>query len=246
MFKEYLLQYRKAIVGDNENNGICFDGTPNPDRYFSKTPRLMFFLKETNGNNNDGTSATELTDWDYMSWVRDQATQKKSLYRAVYRNIAMWARQFDLYASGRRPQVSDLIDSNGLIINKELCEALNGIAIINLKKSWGYEQTNWSDMNRYLEEVPQRKELLLHQVEVLKPNLVLCGGTFDFVHRIFGEATPLQTFVCEDGQRLDYFHKNDTLFVSCYHPSKHGWAREKSFNHANNIFDLFFCQLATD
>ena len=134
----------------------------------------------------------------------------------------MWAKQFDLYATGQRPKVSDLIDSSGLIINAELCDALNGIPIINSKKSWGCEQTNWSDTNRYLEEVPQHKEILLHQVEVLAPDLALCGGTFDFVHGIFGNGIPIQTTICKDGQRIDFFQKANTIFASCYHPSKPG------------------------
>ena len=240
MFKEYLSQYRNVITDNNLNNGICFDGAVNPDRYFAKTPRLLLLLKETNGNNNDGTAATELTDWDYMEWVRAQASKTVPLYRSVYRNLAMWAKQFDSYALGKKLVAGDLIDSDGLIVNSELCDALSGIAIVNLKKSWGTEQTDWGEMNRYLEADSNRKEILLHQMDTLKPNLVLCGGTFAFAHQIFGADTPIQTCVCDDGQRIDHFCTDGILFTSCYHPSKPGWSRKKSFAHANNIYDLFF------
>lgn len=240
MFKEYLLQHRKTITDNNPKNGICFDGAVDPEYYLNKKDRLMFLLKETNGNNNDGSSATKLTDWDYMEWVRAQACRTEPLYRSVYRNLAMWARQFDMYATGKAPVADDLIDENGLIIDDELCKSLSGIAVINLKKSWGTEQTDWAEMNRYIEGDPVRKEILLHQVDELKPNLVLCGGTFDFAHRIFGADVPVQTHVCKDGQRIDYFCKDGRMFAGCYHPSKPGWAREKSFWHGMNLFDLFF------
>lgn len=240
MFKDYLLQYRDSITECNPKNGICFDGAVDPERYLAKKPRLLFFLKETNGNNNDGSVNTELSDWDYMQWVRDQACMKEPLYRSVYRNIAMWSKQFDLFTSGHEPVAADLIDINGLMINEDLCGALYGIALINLKKSWGKEQTDWSQMKRYLEEDPLRREILIHQVDTLQPDLVLCGGTFDFVYDIFGSGNPYRQVLCDDGQRIDYFRKGNTTFVSCYHPSKPGWAREDSFTHANNIFRLYF------
>lgn len=240
MFQDYLQQYRESITECNPKNGICFDGAVEPDIYMTKRPRLLFFLKETNGNNNDGSSNTELSDWNYMEWVRNQACQKEPLYRSVYRNIAMWSKQFEMYASGHEPVITDLIDCNGLIINEDLCRALSGIALINLKKSWGKEQTDWSAMKRYLDEDPLRREILIHQIDALEPDLVLCGGTFDFVHNIFCSENPFHQVLCEDGQRIDYFQRGRTVFVSCYHPSKPGWAREDSFKHAYNIFHLYF------
>lgn len=244
MFKDYLRQYRDCITECDPNNGICFDGAVDPERYMEKRPRLLFFLKETNGNNNDGSEKTKQDDWeDYMPWVRDQACQKEPLYRSVYRNIAMWAKQFDLFAAGHEPEVTDLIDSNGLIINADLCAALYGIALINLKKSWGKGQTDWSALKKYLEEDALRREILVHQIDTLKPNLVLCGGTFDFVYNIFGSGEPYRQVLCEDGQRIDYFQRGNAIFASCYHPSKPGWSRGDSFIHANNIFRLYFNEL---
>lgn len=241
MFKDYMEQYRETITENNPDNGICFDGAVDSNVYFSKQNRLLFLLKETNGNNNNGTQNSQHQDWDYMAWVRKQAAQKEPLYRSVYRNIAMWARQFELFSSGKIPEVKDLIDSNGLIINAELCAALNGIALINLKKSWGREQTNWKQMKNYLDADVKRKEILHYQVDVLKPSVVLCGGTFDFAYDIFGNGAAIQTVMCDDGQKIDYFVSKDTTFVSCWHPSKPGWSREDSFKHANNIMK-YFCK----
>lgn len=240
MFKEYLTRFRESITEGNPNNGICFDGAANPEVYLSKRPRLLFFLKETNGNNNDGSKNDVLEDWDYMEWVRNQAAQQEPLYRSVYRNIAMWSRLFEMYSGGATPVVTDLIDSNGLIIDATLCRALEGIALINLKKSWGTEYTNLEQMKDYLSSDPVRVEILRHQLNALDPDLVLCGGTFDFVYDIFGEKEPIQEVRCADGQLINWFSKGKTMFASCYHPSKPGWSRVKSFAHADNIFRLFF------
>ena len=113
MFKEYLNNYRECITEGNPNNGICYDGAVMPEVYFKKEPRLLFLLKETNGNNNDGSSNESLSDWDYMHWVNEQANRQEPLYRSVYRNIAMWSRQFELHSLGKAPRIFDLIDKMG-------------------------------------------------------------------------------------------------------------------------------------
>jgi len=239
LFKEYLNNYRECITEGNPNNGICYDGAVMPEVYFQRKPRLLFLLKETNGNNNDGSSNDLLSDWDYMCWVNKQAKRQEPLYRSVYRNIAMWSRQFELYSLGNVPKASDLMDENGLVIDDTLCRALEGIALINLKKSWGTESTDWYQMKSYLDGDTARKDILRHQVTALAPDLVLCGGTFDFAHDIFGKESPIGHTIANH-QRIDWFISNDTMFVSCYHPSKPGWSREASFTHANNLFEMYF------
>lgn len=241
MFKDFLKRYRETITENNPNNGICFDGAVSPDDYFTHENRLMFLLKETNGNNNNGERNDVLADWDYMEWVRMQAEQTEPLYRSVFRNIAMWSRMFEVFtAEEREPVESEFIDENGLTIDKPLCASLKNIAIVNLKKSWGVEQTDWYKMKEYLESDNQRKEILLHQVNILKPTIVLCGGTFDFAQSIFGNTECMKEVEGFVGQKIRYFEYNSTAFVDCYHPSRPGWSRVDSFNYVNNIFKYFF------
>ena len=240
MFKEYLEQYRGIITENNPDNGICFDGAVRPDVFFARERRLMFLLKETNGNNNNGERNDVLTDWDYMEWVRMQAEQAEPLYRSVFRNIAMWSRMFEVVNDEERELVvSEFMDENGLIIDKSLCASLKNIAIVNLKKSWGVEQTDWYKMQEYLESDNQRREILLHQVEILKPTIVLCGGTFDFAQSIFGNTECVKEAKGLDGQKNRYFEHDLTTFVECYHPSRPGWSRVDSFNYVKNIFKYF-------
>ena len=136
---------------------------------------------------------------------------------------------------GEKPTINEFLDSNGLIINKALCKSLENISIINLKKSWGTEHTDWYSMNVYLDR-SIRREVLLHQVEKLEPTLVLCGGTFDFAYMIFGDGCRIQKHENANGKRIEFFKKGKTIFVKCYHPSKPGWTRKDSFNYMNNIF----------
>lgn len=240
MFKEYLMQYRDEITEGNPNNGICFDGAVNQEKYFAREKRLMFLLKETNGNKNNGEKNEVNEDWDYMEWVRKQADPKdpEPLYRSVFRNIAMWSKMFNEYADGLSSEIEDFIDENGLIINDSLCAALENIAIVNLKKSWGVEQTDWNEMKAYLEDSNNaiRQEILHHQVETLKPTFVLCGGTFEFAQMIFGKTAEIQKKSLDDGSVIEYFTNGETTFVRCYHPSRPGWSRTNSFLHVDNIF----------
>lgn len=234
MFREYLEQFRDVITENNTKNGICFDGVADRKQYFSREKRLMFLLKETNGNDNNGDKNDVLTDWDYMEWVRKQALREEPLYRSVYRNIAMWSRMFNIYTDEKRPpQKSELIDENGLILDDKLYRSLLDISVVNLKKSWGTESTDWNEMDKYLDE-EKRREILHHQMDVLKPTLVFCGGTFDFAKKVFGNGI-------EESQKngVRFFEFDSIVFVSCYHPSRPGWKREDSFNHANDILKTF-------
>ena len=234
MFQEYLSQYRDLITESNPNNGICFDGVVDKESYFAKEKRLMFLLKETNGNDNNGDKNDVLTDWTYMEWVYSQAMRNEPLYRSVYRNIAMWSRMFNVYTDEKRiPEIQEFINEDGLIIDEKLCNSLLDISIINLKKSWGTESTNWNEMDKYLDD-KQRREILQYQINKLKPTMVLCGGTFDFAKKIFDNDVEE---LMQDGIR--YFIKESSTFVSCYHPSKPGWSRQNSYNHIDNIFKNF-------
>ena len=234
MFKEYLEQYREIITENNPNNGICFDGVVDEKQYFSREKRLMFLLKETNGNDNNGDKNDVLTDWNYMDWVHKQALQEEPLYRSVYRNIAMWSQMFNIYTDEKRmPEMSELINENGIIVDDKLCGSLLNVSILNLKKSWGTESTDWHEMNKYLDD-GQRKEILRYQINTLKPTLVFCGGTFDFAKKIFHNEVEEFT-----KNSVRFFERGSTVFVNCYHPSRPGWSRENSFNHANNIFKTF-------
>lgn len=237
MFQDYLKQYRAIITEDNPNNGICFDGVVDPARYFINKKRLMFLLKETNGNKNNGERNESLSDWDYMEWVRKQSDACEPLYRSVYRNIAMWAKMFDVCANEHRELVtSEFIDDSGIIVDKRLLTSLKNIAIVNLKKSWGTEQTDWYQMKQYLEDSSRRK-ILLHQIEELRPTIVLCGGTFDFAQQIFGKGCAVLEKESPSGQKICFFEAENTIFVQCYHPSRPGWSRHESFEHIKNIFN---------
>lgn len=238
MFKSYLQARRETITENNPQNGICFDGAVDPPRYFANEIRLAFLLKETNGNKNNGEHNEILEDWDYMKWVNRQADNIEPLYRSVYRNVAMWAKMFAVRTRGQRElDASEFIDENGIVVNEALLDSLKDIAIINLKKSWGVEQTDWYQMKQYLEN-PERRDILIYQIEALKPTVVLCGGTFDFAYEIFGEGCSISEIVSQSGQKVCFFKVNEILFVQCYHPSRPGWSRYKSFDHIKNIFDV--------
>lgn len=91
-------------------------------------------------------------------------------------------------------------------------------------------------MDKYLDD-GRRKEILHHQINTLQPTLVFCGGTFDFAKKIFDNEVEEST---KNGVR--FFERGATVFVNCYHPSRPGWSRENSFNHANNIFKTFLLE----
>ena len=59
-------------------NGICYDGIIDETMFYSdgNSPRVIFLLKETNGNDPHGKAPDHL--WDYRDWLEhQQATQDR-------------------------------------------------------------------------------------------------------------------------------------------------------------------------
>ena len=89
-------------------------------------------------------------------------------------------------------------------------------------------------MKKYLDGDICRKEILRQQLDVLKPSVVLCGGTFDFAKTLFAEPVRVEEVIVNEA-KVSYFRKNGAIFVACYHPSRPGWSRKSSFNYIANI-----------
>lgn len=93
-------------------------------------------------------------------------------------------------------------------------------------------------MKDYLNKDSRRKEILEYQINTLKPNIVMCGGTFEFACDIFGSNIEVFTKTFSNGKTFKYFCYDKTVFVGCYHPSRPGWSRKDSYQH---VFEIFVC-----
>jgi len=150
IWKEWEEHYKRLGI-DPKN--ICKDGIINADEtiYNKTNPKIMLVLREV--NKWPGGDLRELF--------------RKRPYR-IGRVIARWSagilQEFPEYS------VIEKMDDNSL--TKELTK----IAVINLKKTSGESASDPSVINAYAH---QDRDLLLKQIEVIKPDIIIACGTID-------------------------------------------------------------------
>lgn len=227
---------RQDIINGEENNGICYDGVVDERGWKNSPVRLAFLLKETNGNNSDGKAPEEYSDWKtYMEWIAEFATRKTRIY-PTFRNVAMWTSMLSDIVGGTEISPDKYLKNGQLQITEELSKSLLGIAVVNLKKTWGGGSTDFKTMDKYLESKTVR-EVIREELHFISPSVVLCGGSqvFYWAAKIYDART--DSFTTESGKQIGYFRVGDTLFVDFLHPACRK-SRVASFNHAADVFAL--------
>lgn len=215
--KELLCEKRIDLIRADKTssitpNGICFDGIVCEDCYDLQPKKLLFLLKETNGNDSKGNAPKQYQDWNYRAWLENQQHKNipepnfgnKELYRTFY-NLGIIV---DVFYGGEGSVEEETVRKN-----------LGKTAIVNLKKTWGGAATSWKSLNQYLQNDDVRKTLL-REIDIIKPDVVVCGGKMEvmnFAKEIFVPNT--EGSVPVGGDEVCYFKYHDIVFVDFYHPS---------------------------
>ena len=90
---------------------------------------------------------------------------------------------------------------------------------MNIKKSGGKSSSDMDDIERHAKD---HKDLLWEQIELINPDMVICGGTWGTVQPLWDEVTPLYDRIWKVRGRL---------FVDCYHPAN-------QYAHMLNYYSL--------
>ena len=206
--------------GQISKNGICYDGIVN-EELFAETGRVMFLLKETNGNDSTGQTQ-ECSDWEYRGWLEYQ--QHKNIekpnygeckfYRTFY-NLSMWV---DIFTSAKNENsYQEYLHSGGMEENN-LRYNLGKAAIVNMKKTWGGGTTDWKNLNDYI-QCETVKEVLKKQIEYIAPKLVVCGSSevYHLAKKIWDIA--YEEKIMAMGKETHFFEYAGIVFLEFYHPS---------------------------
>lgn len=162
------------------DDGILIDGI------WEKTfPKIMFLLKEPN------------SDFTKIRGKAYQPTEGNS--RLFWRNINIWQYIITEYWNNRTP----LIEKISVVKENEV----NAIAYVNLKK---YNENNSiSDPRNILDYVKDDCDFLQRQIELINPEIIVCGRTFNFYKELF--STQL---ISENVYRT-----KNRLIIDFYHPA---------------------------
>jgi hypothetical protein len=245
--RELLISNREAllwadVLAQEIQNGICFDGIVDEVVFYEQSQKVIFLLKETNGNNSNGKAPESYKDWDYIGWLEHQQANdepgneenSRAFYKTFY-NVCMWLDIYYDILDGNHILYEDYIAS-GRFDTKTMRKNLSKTGIVNLKKTWGGASTDWKALNHYLQNETVL-EVLRKQIAYIAPDVVLCGGqqVFDFAKKIFGGE--VQTLLLADGSKTSYFRVNSTTFLNFYHPSCRK-KREDLYNVSAEVFSM--------
>ena len=207
-FKYNLYQYRlyKKWCKLYPLNDICDDGILKFNDFFYTNPKILFLLKEP-------------ADGFYIK--REGPKGSYGPYGnspRFWRHMRMWTFIVTEYFNKKIPLFSDA---------KNIREQENSsIAYVNIIKENDNNYTDSSHIENYVKNKTHKK-LLKKQITIIKPQIILCGGTFDLLKYIFDNK------ISQINNKLYKYKK--IIIIDYKHPSNFVGGYPKYFNELSNI-----------
>lgn len=192
----------------NEDH-VYEDGIMNNSLFCSEKIKLLWILRETNGNFNPKNW------WGRKEYENEKlnsfdGVKKKGSLRHTWESVARISFQ--------------ILNSFESDDDYELAACLERIAIINLKKTPGKEKTN-KEYDEYLSKECNR-EIFVKQLKRINPDIIICGNTLNNIKSSEinyrkGKRIVLNTFSDNSKfmKRNSCFCFSNKLFINPYHPS---------------------------
>ena len=182
-----------ANQNHHSGNGFVHDGIVDPKRWNKSKIKLLFLLKEAYSN------PARPEDFDLRVLLRDVWKGPKGI---LFWYAAYWA--YAVHNCDRTETLSLPETPEELNLASEY---LLSSAIVNVKKSSG--QTH-SDMENIKQYAKLDGELLKKQINIINPEIVICGNTWVAVRYLWPEVI----------SNYDLTWQNtNILFVDFWHPA---------------------------
>ena len=211
----HLLEENRMYFGGQP---IAFDGVVDETMYESAEIKTLFLLKEVNdpGMQRDWT--------DFMEYTRQQANEE-TMYK-TWPNICLWLEVL----KNSETTYSDCVDVYGNFLTKKLQRNLLETAIVNVKKTAGGGSSNYEEI---LFASKTYGHVTKQEIELIHPQLVICGGTFDFAKMIYGvQREDIKSF----SSGAQFFVQDNTIFLQFVHPMWFSVNRNILFAYAKEVF----------
>ena len=177
----------------NHSNAFIEDGIINKEE-FNKGKKILYLLKEAYS---DGRG------WDLRKRLPSEFYQYN-----IWKRVSEWTYGIENTNSLKIEQYKENIDKT------ENNEWLNKIAVVNIKKSSGKSK---SDFNEILAYAYHDKEELKKQIEIIDPNIIVCGYTIKALDIIFDKS--IRNRRCDNWFYYDVLAGKERLIIDYYHPA---------------------------
>lgn len=193
MFKELFIEWKKREI--HKNSVFIEDGIIDVDYWNQSKVKTLFLLKEAYSPKNVGFDLCSLV----RQWLIDDNIPRKG---GTWPNIARWSYgiKHTIY-SGATKQFPD---------RRQERLALREVAVVNIKKSCGKRSSKREDLISYIDS---DFDLLMKQINLIRPNVVVCANTFGLI----------KSNLLEDIKKISdrvYWHRRlECFFVDFWHPA---------------------------
>jgi hypothetical protein len=189
--KQLIKEYDIFFKG---NYHYIYGGVFNEYEYSKLDLKVLFVLKEVIDD-----SKNEI--WSLVDLINNQINEQKFL--TIWKRIGELS--FGLY-NDFPPYHSTV---TAMFHNPNISEGLEKLAVINLKKTGGKNQ---SEMSEIRESAIENRELIIKELEIINPDLFVCGGNFDIVC----ELLDIKFSYSKSGARIAKF--KEKLLIEFLHP----------------------------
>jgi len=185
----------------------CFvwDGIIDYSTWFQNDLKLMFLLKEAyskDGEADWNIAIDGVAEGRGIFYVGNQANQ------GMQNRIAEWAFGIESAMVGKENiTIEEALEND----REKPRQSMMKSAWVNIQKIDGKSSSN---IDNLLEVAKRDKDLLLEQLDLINPNIIFCGKTFEIIQPILfnGIKKIEETSFC--------YEWNDKLVVNFRHPSR--------------------------
>lgn len=183
------------------------DGIVNANEWFEQKTKICFLLKE---------AYTNEEHFCLNNWLNEDETCVKNTWKTV----SLWV---DGIFKTDETNIPVYAESNALD-RKARHDLIKKIAAVNIKKSDGKKRSDWYNLAEYAD---RDKEKLKKQLEIINPDVIVCGSTYDFLRIIYGTKYDIEKKkvvndtgeIPEDKTDKGYFiTKDKKIIIKYYHP----------------------------
>lgn len=204
------------------NAPICYDGVINQTLYDSQNIKVVCLLKEVNlGSNNQSFDISEALENEFAQ----RYVMKNEKFNPIHNSYLQLTRYLALLAFHSNDEDLPFSRVQGPKVREyDFAKYYRSSALVNVKKVGGSSKTNLCELNKF---AYSDREILKNQINNLKPNVILCGGTFDQYEIIY------QTKLKKIGDVIFKDIHNDRIVLKLSHP---GSRKKKCYEY--NILKL--------
>lgn len=203
-----------------------YDGALHETEYFYNNPiKILWLMKEPyEKEDREGSwSLSELYEYDYNKFYKELIIGK---HRATWQPV--------VYVSYGILNDFVLWDDIPFIRNKpEIAKELSKVAWVNIQKLPSITAQKTEIGNIY-EGYRNHSNLINEQIELLNPNVIICGNTFQVIKEDWGLSN-IQKY-----NSVEFAFHNNCIVVNTYHPAQRTIKREQYVNDIINCIKIHY------